>query len=563
MPRYAVPSIPATQNQKLADTLLMIAEAEEMRRDLKQFVIGAWKYVDPAPFIGSWYLDAICEHLTALSLGKIRFLLINIPPRHSKSTICSVIWPVWGWLQKPDERFLSASYSLDLATRDNLKKRNLIDSQWFQERYGQSFTLATDTGLMEFTREPDFDLSKEQNAKRFFMNDKLGYQMVTSVAASATGHGGSVLIIDDAHAADEAYGSADRDAATRWFRETWSNRMNDANHDKMMVIGQRIHEEDVSGIILSERPDWVHLNLPAEFEPARKCFTSIGWEDPRTKEGELLCPERFNQETIARYKRDLGSIGYAAQYQQSPAPSGGTQFNKKWFRYFTETEEAYILETPEGTRSILKERCRIFSTVDLAISKKQTADFTVFSIWAVTPERDLVLIDMIRGHINNPDQLKQLRLLNLQYRGIYFKIESTAYQVALVQQALIEGVPCREYNTTGKGDKKARASMASIWMENGKIYFRKGVSYQNDMETELLLFPMAAHDDIVDTFSMAADDIVNPSGSMIWSMDDDGDTSMEQEVADGTQYPSVFQANHKSINEDEGNWFESGVDGWE
>lgn len=539
--------------KSIADLLLLTVEAEEMRRNLKQFVIGSWRYVDPAPFTDGWCLDAICEHLTALSLGQIRFLLINIPPRHSKSTICSVIWPVWGWLQKPDERFLCASYSLDLATRDNLKKRNLIDSSWFQERYGQSFTLTTDTHSMQFTREPDFDLSREQNAKRFFMNDKLGYQMATSVASSATGHGGSVLIIDDAHAADEAHGSADRDAATRWFRETWSNRMNDANKDKMMVIGQRIHEEDVSGIILSERPDWVHLNLPAEYEPARKCFTSIGWSDPRTEEGQLLWPERFNKETLARYKRDLGSIGFAAQYQQSPTPSGGAHFNKRWFRYYGDTDEAYILETTDGTRSVLKERCRMFATVDLAISSRQTADYTVFSIWAVSPDRDLILVDVIRDHFNNPDQLKQLRILYLKYPKVYFKIESTAYQVALVQQALIEGIPCREYNPSGKGDKVARASIASIWMENGKVYFRKNASYLNDLETELLLFPMAAHDDIVDTFSIAADDIVNPSGSMIWSMDDDDGSS---NLSEG-EYPSAF---HQSLI-DEGDWME--VDGWE
>jgi predicted phage terminase large subunit-like protein len=518
---------PPVQSQSIADLLLRTVEAEEMRRSLKQFVVNAWRFVDPAPFVDGWCINAICEHLTALSVGQIRFLLINIPPRHSKSTICSVLWPVWGWLQNPAERFLSASYSLDLSTRDNLKKRNLIDSQWFQERYGQDFNLTTDTHALEFTRESDFSLSKEQNAKRLFMNNKLGYQMATSVASSATGHGGSVLIIDDVHAADEAHSDVERETATTWFRETWSNRMNDANKDKMLVVGQRIHEEDVSGIIKKERPDWICLNLPAEYEPHRKCFTSIGWEDPRKEEGELLWPERFSLETLARYKRDLGSIGFSAQYQQSPVPSGGSQFKREWFRYFAETDQAYILETDGGTRSILKSQCNEFATVDLAISSKQSADYTVFALWAMTPEHDLILFDLVHAHMSNLDQLKQIRLLYQQYPRVYFKIERTGYQLALIQQSLAEGIPCREYHPIH--DKVSRASTASIWMENSKFYFRKNASWLNDVETELLHFPRAAHDDIVDVVSMAADEAVSSAVPL------SGDETDEEEASDSIQ----------------------------
>ena len=246
-----------------------------MRRSLKQFVMGAWRFVEPSPFVDGWVVDCICDHLTALTFGQMRFLLINIPPRHSKSTICSVLWPVWAWLQKPEERFLCASYSLELSSRDSAKKRSLIESPWFQERYGQDFKLKTDSQSMEFIRESDFALSKEQNTKRFFMNSKLGYMLSTATGAATTGHGGSFLIIDDAHAANEAHSDVKRETTISWFKETWSNRLNDANHDKMLTIGQRLHEEDVSGVILRERPDWTHLNLPAEYEPDRHCKTYI------------------------------------------------------------------------------------------------------------------------------------------------------------------------------------------------------------------------------------------------------------------------------------------------
>lgn len=414
------------------DAMLYSAEAEEMRRSLKAFVLGAWPIIEPARYVDGWCVDAICEHLEALSRKQIRFLLINIPPRHSKSTICSVIWPTWGWLQNPSDRYLCASYSLNLAIRDNLKKRNLIDSPWFQNRYGKDFMVYTSTHQLKHQR--DFRLSDDQNAKRFFVNDKLGYQLAVSVGSTTTGEGGSHLIIDDAHAANEAHSDAERDSALTWFRETWSNRMNDAQRDIMLVIGQRIHEYDISGLILNERPDWTYLNLPAEYEPARRCFTNIGWSDPRTQPGELLWPERFDIVTLARYKRDLGSIGYAAQYQQSPVPASGGVFKRDWFRYFREASDTYILEKQAGPVAYLKSECWRFSVVDLAISSKQSADHTVVQTYDVTPQNDLLLIDQVRGHLDNPEQQRLIKTLYLHLKPLFFKVESTGYQLALIQQ---------------------------------------------------------------------------------------------------------------------------------
>jgi hypothetical protein len=418
----------------LRETLLLTVEAEEMRRSLKKFVVGAWSQIEPSPYIDGWCVDAICDHLTALTRGEIRFLLINIPPRHSKSTICSVLWPTWCWLHKPEDRFLCASYGLNLAIRDNLKKRNLIESKWFKDRYGKDFSVSLDSPALQFLRTSEFALSENQNAKRFFVNDKFGYQLAVSVGSTTTGEGGSKLLIDDCHAASEAHSDIERESAITWFRETWSNRMNDANKDVMIVIGQRIHTDDVSGIILKERSDWVHLNLPAEYERARKCTTVIGWKDPRTQEGELLWPERFSHETLQRYKRDLGSIGYAAQYQQTPVPATGGQFKKQWLRYFTETPDSYVLEKTNGFTSVLKSQCWRFGVMDLAISSKQTADYSVVQIYDVTPQNDLLLIEQIRDHLDNPQQQKLIKTLYVQLRPLFFKIETVGYQLALVQQ---------------------------------------------------------------------------------------------------------------------------------
>jgi predicted phage terminase large subunit-like protein len=445
--------------------------------------------MEPAPFVDGWVLDALVEHFMALVRGDIRKLMVNIPPRHTKSSFL-VAFRAWLWTINPTERILAASYNLGLSLRDNLRVRRIIEDPWFQTRYGTQVQLRPD-----------------QNAKYYYENTASGSQMAISVTGGVTGHGGSYLIIDDAHNASEAHSDVERESAIIWFREVWSNRLNDANKDRMIVVGQRIHENDVCGYILKERPDWTALILPAYYEPSRRCVTPI-WSDPRSVEGELLWPERFSVETLEGLKRDLGSLGFAAQYQQLPAPAGGAVFKSSWFRYFTEADSHYELEQPERVKRVLVEKCHTFITVDLAISQKQTADYTVMSVWRLTPDRELLLIDCIREHFDNPEQQKQIQLLYQRYQPIYILIESVAYQLAILQQLLRQGIPVREYKPVK--DKVSRASTAAVFYEAGRIYHPKSAIWKQIVEDELLMFPMAEHDDVVDTIAMAADAIGGP-----------------------------------------------------
>lgn len=476
---------------------LRAIQAERYRRSFKAFLVAAWHVVEPAPFVDGYVVDALVDHLEAVTLGQIRKLVINIPPRHSKSTLVSVLWPVWDWLHCPEDKFLCGSYSLDLSTRDNRRKRMLIESPWFQERYSNVFSLRPD-----------------QNQKRFFENDKQGYHMAVSVDGSTTGQGGSKLILDDPHSAADAHSEANRDAALRWFREVWTNRLNDQNKDCMVTVGQRIHEHDVCGYILKERPDWIHLNLPAFYEPSRRCVTPI-WQDWRKEENELLWPERFSKEALEGLRRDLGSNGFAAQYQQLPVPSGGGVFKEKWMRYFEVEPDYYVLSDGEKVWRVARSACWCFAVVDLAISSKQDADYTVVQVWAVTPEHDALLIDQVRDHFDNPEQQKCIYSIYQQYHPEFIQIETVAYQLALAQQLLKQGVPVKEYKPVR--DKVSRASTAAILMEAGKMYFLAQAHWLEAVKYELLHFPFAAHDDIVDDVSMASDivSLPRPAGGML------------------------------------------------
>lgn len=324
-------------------------EAELARRAehaLGSFIRQAWPVLEPGTaFVPGWHLDAIVEHLEAVSRGQIRNLLINLPPRHMKSLSVSVFWPVWEWVSNPRRRWLYSSYALSLSVRDSLKCRRLITSDWFQFRWGNRFSLTGD-----------------QNAKMRFDNDRMGYRIATSVGGAATGEGGDVVCVDDPHAVQETESRAVREATLLWWDQTMSTRLNDPKSGARVMVMQRLHERDLAGHVL-EQGGYVHLCLPAEFEPARRCLTDIGWQDPRTADGELLWPARVGPAEIAEFRRRLGPVGYAGQFQQRPAPAEGARFHAEWFRYYkvigsqedklagTDIAESSAAPTPGAERS--------------------------------------------------------------------------------------------------------------------------------------------------------------------------------------------------------------------
>ncbi len=473
-----------------------IVAAREARDDFKLFVRLAWHVIEPGrPFVPGWHLDAIADHLTAVSRGEISHLLVNMPPRHGKSSLISVLWSTWLLLNTPSIRLLCGSYAMNLATRDNLKSRRLIKSSWFQARYGNLFSLTHD-----------------QDAKTKFETDQLGYRMAVSVGSSATGEGGDILILDDPHNIDEKESDAKRHAALDWFDNTWSTRLNDAQAGAMIVVGQRIHEQDVSGHILEGNADgeWVHLNLPAEYDPATPCRTYLPsgkelWADPRIEAGELLWEARFPRPVIERAKRRHGVLGYSALYGQRPVPPGGYVFNTTNERLFTISPEGdmYLLQTPSGIQAVSVYSCWELSTSDVAAKDKESNDWTVFEHWAVTPHNDVLLLDLWRGHWSIPKQKEKARLFyrthfSPRYRAFYF--EDVAFQSAIAQDLALEGIPCLDFHP--KGDKVMRAIGASIWQEDGKCYFLAGALWLPDFRIEIYTFPKGEHDDQVDPYSM-------------------------------------------------------------
>jgi predicted phage terminase large subunit-like protein len=280
-----------------------------------------WPVIEPGrPFVRGWAVEAICDHLEAVSAGYIQKLLINVPPGLMKSLTTNVLWPAWEWgpRNRPDLRYIGASYSQDLTVRDNRRCRQIIESDAYQEMFGDRFHLVDD-----------------QNAKVRYDTDKRGFKIATSVGGMGTGERADRFIIDDPHNVKTAESETKLDEVAQWFTEVVPTRINDPKRSVFLAIMQRVHERDLSGLVLAADLGYTHLMLPMEYEPDRKCFTDLGagrrFEDPRLVEGELLFPERFDRAYLeGDLKPTLSSWGgqYAVsgQLQQSPTPRGGGMF---------------------------------------------------------------------------------------------------------------------------------------------------------------------------------------------------------------------------------------------
>ena len=421
-------------------------------RSLYQFVLQAWKILEPTTeFVPGWHIEAVCTHLEAVSEGLIRNLLIEIPPRSSKSTIISVLWPAWEWIRNPSRRFLTGSYAMNLAIRDALRTRRVITSPWYTQRWGQRFKLTGD-----------------QNVKSRYENNATGYRIALSVSAGTTGEGGDITLIDDPHNVMEAESLVQRQNTVRWHDEAFYNRLNNAKTGSRVVVGQRVHSDDLIGH-LKKQGGWDVLTVPEEFEAAHRCTTSIGWTDPRQADGELMRPERFGPEQVVEAKKKLGSYAYAAQHQQRPVPREGALFKRQWWIRYHWMTDHYVVS---GTGAqVFPHRCKRLAVMDPAGGTSEGADNTAIAIWDITSDRKALLRHAFKDRI--PVELipRKLKELCDTFRPLYALVEGAFLQSHIVKECRkLPGMPAIRSVDPGGKNKFLRAVPAIVKAEAGELF---------------------------------------------------------------------------------------------
>jgi predicted phage terminase large subunit-like protein len=443
-------------------------EAELYKRSLVKFSQKMWECLEPGrKFVSNWHIDAICEHLEAVSRREIRNLLINIPPRHMKSLLTSVFWPAWVWTHRPEERWLFSSYSHVLSKRDSLKTRRLLDDPIYQYYFGSSFRLTTD-----------------QNEKMKFENDKTGSRMATSVDGAGTGEGGDIICVDDPHKVGEGESQTKRENVLTWWDEVMSSRGNDPETFCKVIVMQRVHEKDLSGHVL-EKGGYEHLCLPAEYVP-KIYSTSIGWSDPRKVEKQLLWPQRFNQVALDSLKKELGSQATQSQLQQNPMVSEGGLFKREWWRTYRE----------------LPELKRIVQFWDTAQKVGITNDYSVCATWGEA-YNGYYLLDIWRNKVEAPQLERAVSNQYLKFSPSQIVIEDKSSGSSLIQNLRQKTVlPIFAFDPKQR-DKEVRASAITPLVESGRCFIPESAPWLEDFLSEHERFPNAEHDDTVDTTSCA------------------------------------------------------------
>ncbi len=492
--------------------------AKRASRRLQQFVQQAWPIIEPGtPYIDNWHIGAICEHLEAVTLGQITRLLINVPPRNMKSTIVSVMWPVWEWIKLAHLKWMFASYSGDLSRTHSVLRRDIILSDWYQRHYGDRYRLTTD-----------------QNLKTEYKNDRHGVMFATSFGGTTTGKGGERIVFDDPHNPQQAESDQVIDSQVRFFDTSLYTRLNNKKTGAIVGVMQRLRDKDLSGHLLTDNEEdaYVHLCLPAEAEHRTVIVMPISGREIVRETGDLLWPDREGPKELAAAKRRLGPYGYAGQYQQRPVPKGGGKFKREWFRYYRQDEslEYYILISGEGREKHVRvDECDRFAVIDPAGTDKEQnekACYTVIQVWDITPDDGMVLVHEWREQRETPDVEDEAVSICRRYQVNFLGVEIDGIGLGVIQHigrrfGSVMGIKAR-------GSKEARCEIAQIRMATGRIFFPAKAKYLFDLETEVESFPRSEFKDQVDAMAHAAIHVQNARGPVLSDKDEEHDKHQDQ-----------------------------------
>jgi len=460
-----------------------------MRKNLKSFVLMVFKEVSPnSEYIDNWHIDVICNELMNTIENNQNRLIINIPPRYLKSIICSIAFPAYILGHNPKASIIAVSYSDELSSKLALDCKKVIESSWYQEMF------------------PGTKLSKNKKSINDFETTKGGGRFSTSVNGTLTGRGAEYIIIDDPIKPADALSDVMREKTNDWYGSTLYSRLNNKKEGKIIVIMQRLHDEDFTGYLLDTDPSFNYIKIPAIAEVDETWIYKDRLRNTElTKQrmqGEALHPEREDLSMLNQAREYMGEYNFAGQYQQNPAPREGGIIKKNWLQYYNKEELFKAIEHNQ-----IKINC-ILQSWDTANKIQKHNDYSA----CITVLRDTngtnYVLNVYREKLEFPSLIKKIvQKYNIDKEDHKYKIivliEEQASGVSIIQALK------SDYNIYPKGikpeyDKETRLMAVSHLIENGKCLFPNNKpNWWFDFEQELIRFPKAKNDDQCDALSQA------------------------------------------------------------
>jgi predicted phage terminase large subunit-like protein len=442
-----------------------------LRRDLWSFVQKSFMTLEPGrQFQPNWHQQAICYQLERINRGEIKRLIINVPPRYMKSICVSVAFPAWVLGHDPTRRVICVSYGEDLARKFSIDCRTVMESGWYRHIFPRVGT----------------DQQRQRNME--IVTGKRGGRRAASVGGSLLGHGADLIIVDDPMKPEEAWSEALRRKANEFYDSTLYTRLNDKTKGAIVIVMQRLHEDDLVGHVL-EKEDWEVLSIPAIESEGRGYRLGSGPDDVYWREeGELLHAQREPEEILDRIRVNLGSLSFSAQYQQTPLPVEGNFVKRQWLKFYDMEE----IPTPLDL---------IVVSWDTASSESDAADYSVGTVWGLK-DGTIYLINVIRGRYQVPELRRTIVDVHLHYDATATLIEDTDIGRAIGQDLLRER-RIRPIMRRPRYDKQARLLAQSPRFEEGRVLLPNNEPWLADYIDEVMGFPNGRYDDQVDSTSQA------------------------------------------------------------
>lgn len=487
-------SLAVTREQIQRELQYRLCESHGPGAGLAAFMRLFWPVIEPQTHLDwNWHIDAMCEHLEAVTRGEIKRLIINVPPGFSKSITVSVMWPVWEWgaAHMAHTRWLFSSYAQNLSIRDSLRRRLILASTLYKDGWGHEFTVGGRKYLADGAEQ--------------YTNTKMGFHLATSVGGSNTGQRGDRTVSDDPHNMNEIHSELRRNGVLTWDDQVMSTRINDIRTSARVLVMQRGHELDLTGHHLKQG-GWTHLCLPFHFVKKRACLTPY-FRDPRTEEGEPIFPLRWPKDAVEAQRITMGSYGWAGQFQQDPSPEEGGILKVKWFRWWAPQGHELLNGNHKDAmgRDVLPLPFSFdqkLDSWDMSFgSKSDTASYCVGQAWG-RKKSVAYLRRQLRKRWSFPDMMNKVLELRAWSKSDAIYIEDKANGPAIVDTLTqnISGVMAAGVEM----DKVSRAHGMSPRLEAGNFAIPhpelggEEFAWVGDFLHELKHFPLGLSDDQVD-----------------------------------------------------------------